>query len=79
MHMQLAMKMKMHMRIQMQLQQQTLQTNIKHLGNICKKNKWKSEKYSTNQQNIIYIEMEMHIEANTGMPNQLHLQLQMQN
>ena len=36
------------------------------------------KKYSTNHQNIIYIEMEMHIEANTGMPNQLHLQLQMQ-
>ena len=35
------------------------------------------KKYSTSQ-NISDIEMEMHIKANTGMPNQLHLQLQMQ-
>ena len=38
------------------------------------------KQYSTNHQNVTYIEMEMHhIEANTGMPNRLHLQLQMQN
>ena len=37
------------------------------------------KKYSTNRQNIVYIEMEIHIEANMGMLNQLHLQLQMQN